>query len=104
MYPFTDINALLYMSSIALGSFATAAPLCSNTTAIAGGGPLNSGVLTVISAGAIKELQLAHFFENLEASFFGTSLTEITKWGINEYPNDAINIINKITAMSILPL
>jgi len=56
MYPFMDINALLYMSSIALGSFATTTPLYSNTTAIVGSGPLNSRVLTVISAGAIKEL------------------------------------------------
>ena len=104
MYPFTDINALLYMTSIALGSFATAAPLCSNTTAIAGGGPPNSGVPTIISAGAIKELQLAHFLENLEASFFNTGLTEITKWGTNEYPNDAIDVVSKIAAVSILPL
>ena len=51
-----DINALLYITSIALESFATVAPLYSNTTAIAGSGPPNSGVLTVISAGAIKEL------------------------------------------------
>jgi len=52
------------MSSITLRSFATAAPLYSNTTAIVGGGLPNSRVLTVISAGAIKELQLAHFFKN----------------------------------------
>ena len=44
------------MTSIALGSFATMAPLYSNTTAIAGGGPLNSRVPTIISAGVIKEL------------------------------------------------
>ena len=79
MYLFTDINALLYISSIALGSFATAAPLCSETIDTAGGGPPNSGVLTVISAGAIKELQLAYFLENLEVLFFNTSLTDIIK-------------------------
>ncbi len=104
MYPLIDINALLYMSFITLGSFTTAAPLYSNTIAIVGGGPLNSGVLTVISTGAIKELQLAHFFENLEASFFNTSLMEIIKWGINKYPNNTIDIVNKITTISILPL
>ena len=79
MYPFTDINTLFYMTSIALGSFTTTAPFYSNTTAIAGSGPPNSRVPTIISAGTIKELQLAHFLENLEASFFNTSLTEITK-------------------------
>jgi len=79
MYPFTDINTLLYIFSIALGSFTTAAPLYSNTTAIVNGSPPNSGVLTIISAGAIKELQLSHFLEILEASFFSTSLIEITK-------------------------
>jgi len=56
MYPFTDINALLYITSIALESFTTIAPLCFNTTAIVGSSPPNSGVLTIISTGAIKEL------------------------------------------------
>ena len=74
-----DINALLYMTSIALESFTTIAPLYSNTIAIADSGPPNSRVLTVISAGAIKELQLAHFLENFKASFFNTSLAEIIK-------------------------
>ena len=74
-----DINTLLYITSIALESFATAAPLYSNTTAIVGSGPPNSRVLTVISAGAIKELQLAHFLENFKASFFNTGLVEIIK-------------------------
>ena len=44
------------MSSIALRSFATTAPLYSNTIAIAGSSLLNSRVPTIISAGAIKEL------------------------------------------------
>ena len=80
------------------------APLYFNTIAIVNSSPPNSGVLTVISAGAIKELQLAHFLENLKVFFFNTSLTEITKWGINKYPNDAINVISKIAAISILLL
>jgi len=44
------------MTSIALGSFATTAPLYSNTIAIVGGSLPNSRVLIIISAGAIKEL------------------------------------------------
>jgi len=44
------------MTSIALGSFTTAAPLYSNTIAIVGGSPLNSRVPTIISTGTIKEL------------------------------------------------
>ena len=44
------------MTSIALGSFTTVAPLYSNTIAIVGSSPPNSRVLTIISTGAIKEL------------------------------------------------
>ena len=90
------------MSSIALRSFATAAPLCSETIDTAGGGPPNSRVPTVISAGAIKELQLAYFLENLEVLFFNTSLMDIIKWGTSEYYNDTIEIVTKIAAVSIL--
>ena len=74
-----DINTLLYISSIALGSFITATPLCFKTIDTASSSLLNSKVLTVISAGTIKELQLVYFFKNLEVSFFNTSLTDITK-------------------------
>jgi hypothetical protein len=56
MYLFMDINTLLYISFIALGSFATIAPLYFKTIDMANSGPPNSGILTVISAGAIKEL------------------------------------------------
>ena len=56
-----DINTLLYITSIALGSFTTAVPLYSNTIAIVDSSPPNSRVLTIISADAIKELQLAYF-------------------------------------------
>ena len=102
IYLFTDINALLYISSIALGSFAITAPLCSKTIDTAGSGPPNSRIPTVISAGAIKELQLAYFLENLEVLFFNTSLTDITKWGTSEYHNNTIEIVTKIAAVSIL--
>ena len=51
-----DINALLYISSIALGSFATTAPLYSRTIDTASSSPPNSRILTIISAGTIKEL------------------------------------------------
>jgi hypothetical protein len=97
-----DINTLLYIFFIVLGSFATAAPLCSKTMDIASSGPPNSGILTIISASVIKELQLAYFLENLEASFFNTSLINITKWGINEYNNNTIEIVTKIAAVSVL--
>ena len=99
-----DINAFLYIFSIALGSFATAAFLCSETIDIVSSGPPNSGILTVISTGAIKEFQLAYFLENLEVSFFNIGLIDIIKWGISKYYNNTIEIVTKIVAVSILSL
>ena len=97
-----DINAFLYISSIALGSFTTAVLLYFKTIDMAGGSPPNSRIPTVISAGVIKELQLVYFLENLEVSFFNTSLIDITKWGTSKYYNNTIKIVTKIAAVSIL--
>jgi hypothetical protein len=58
----------------------------------------------VISTDAIKELQLAFFLENLEASFFTVGLTNITGWGTDGYPNDAIQVVSKVAAVSVLIL
>ncbi|KAF2176533.1 hypothetical protein K469DRAFT_606843 [Zopfia rhizophila CBS 207.26] len=98
MYFLTDISALFYASSFTVGGIAAAAPLCSETVDTAGGGPPNSVMPTAISAGAIKELQLAHFLENMEASFFNAGLTNITEWGTTGLPNDTIEVISKIAA------
>lgn len=100
MYFLTEISALLYASSFTVGGIAAAAPLCSETVDTAGGGPPNSGMPIVISAGAIRELQLAHFLENMEASFFNVGLTNITEWGASGLPNDTIEVVGKIAAVS----
>ncbi|KAF2788131.1 hypothetical protein K505DRAFT_353408 [Melanomma pulvis-pyrius CBS 109.77] len=76
MYFLTDISALLYAISFTVGGIAAAAPLCSETIDKAGGGPPNSVVPTVISASAVKDLQLAP----------------------TELPNDTIEVISKIAA------
>jgi hypothetical protein len=96
-------TALLYVFSIAVGGLVAAVPICSNTTDIAGGSLPNSAKPTMISASAVKDLQLALFLENLETSFFLAGLTNITQWGTNGYPNDTIEIVDKITAVSVLP-
>jgi hypothetical protein len=54
MYSFADMNALIWISSIAIG-LAAAAPLCSNVINIAGGGLLNSG-RPLLSPAAVKLL------------------------------------------------
>jgi len=46
---------------------------------MAGGGPPNRGIITMISAGTIRELQLAQFLENLEVLLYKTSLTDIIR-------------------------
>ena len=53
-----------------------------------------------ISASAVKDFQLALFLENLEVSFFQAGLADITKWGANRYPNDTIEIVTKVAAVS----
>jgi len=103
LFPFIIIiimYSLLWMSFIALGSFAAAAPLCSNITDVAGGGlPAGSKPL-LISPAAVKDFQLALFLENLEASFFSSGLANITKWGTDRYPNNTIEIVEKVIVVS----
>jgi hypothetical protein len=93
-------SALLYVSSIAVGSLVAAAPLCSNVTDTAGGGLPNFAKPTMISASAVKDLQLALFLENLETTYFLTGVGNITKWGVRGYRNDTVGIVSKIAAVS----
>ncbi len=87
--------------SMTLINFSAASPLCCNITGKAGGGTPNSGFPTLISENAIKEFQLMLFLENLEASLFATGLANITSWGANGYPNDTVEIIGKVAAVSV---
>jgi hypothetical protein len=100
MYFITAISPLLYASTFAVGSIATAAPPCSESIDAAGGGPPNNGMPTVISASAIKDLQLANFLENIEVAFFNASLANLTEWGISRFPNYTIEVVRKIAAVS----
>jgi hypothetical protein len=50
------ISALLYVSSITVGSLVVAVPLCSNVIDIVGGSLLNSAKLIMISISAVKDL------------------------------------------------
>jgi hypothetical protein len=99
MHSFADMKALICVSSIAIGLVA-AAPLCSNVTNVAGGGLPNSGRPLLLSPAAVKDLQLALFLENLEFSYFSSGLSNITKWGTNGYPNDTIEIVSQVAAVS----
>jgi hypothetical protein len=72
------MGALLYASSVLVGSLVAAAPLCNNITDIAGGSLPYIDKPSSISTSAVKDFQLALFLENLEASFFQTGLTNIT--------------------------
>jgi hypothetical protein len=49
-------------------------------------------------------LQLALFLENLETSYFLTGLTNITRWGLRVYPNDTVEIVSKVAAVTVLLL
>lgn len=97
-----DISTLLYASSFMMEGIAAAASLCSETMDKAGGGPLNSDMPTVISAGATKELQLAYFLENMKVSFLNAGLANFTEWGTGGFPNDTFEVVSKIAAVSNL--
>ena len=96
------MNGLLYASSIVVGSLVAAAPLCNNTINVAGGSLPDIGMPPSISASAVKDFQLALFLENLEVSFFQAGLANITKWGAYGYPNDTIEVVTKVAAVSAL--
>ena len=100
MYSFTCFASVLSAFIPALASFTAAAPLCSDTINTAGGGPPNSGDPMLISPNAVKEFQLALFLENLEYFYFQTGLQNASQWGINGYPNDTVEILGKIAAVS----
>ncbi|KAI9772443.1 MAG: hypothetical protein M1840_000646 [Geoglossum simile] len=87
-----------FIQFVTLGSFAIAAPLCSNITRTAGGGLPAISTPALFSADARKGFQLALFLENLEFSFFNTGLMQITTWGTNQYPNDTTKVIRKVAA------
>jgi hypothetical protein len=96
------MGGLLYASAIVIGSFVAAAPLCNETIDVAGGSLPDIGKLSSISTSAVKGFQLALFLENLEASFFQTGLTNITEWSIDGYPNDTIEVVTGVAAVSCL--
>jgi hypothetical protein len=102
MHSPVTMGGLLYASAIVIGSFVAAAPLCNNTTAAAGGSLPDIGKPSSISTSAVKGFQLALFLENLEVSFFQTGMTNITEWSTNGYPNDTIEVINSVAAVSCL--
>jgi hypothetical protein len=97
MYSFTYFLSAFIPS---LAGFAAAAPFCSDIINTAGGGPPNSGDPILISANAVKEFQLALFLENLESFYFQTGLQNVSQWGTNGYPNDTVEILSKIVAVS----
>ncbi|KKY22686.1 putative sexual development protein [Phaeomoniella chlamydospora] len=95
------LNAYLCASVIALANLAAGAP-CSETVAIAGGGPPDSEIPAVLSTNAAKELQLALFLENLEVSFFNMGLTNFTESNANGYPNDTLQVVKKVAAQEVV--
>jgi hypothetical protein len=97
------MNTLLYISFIALGNLVTAMP-CSQVRATAGGGPPNGQIPTMVSKNAIKELQLAHFLENLKVSFFNVGLINLMNWGTDGFSNDTVETVKKVAAVSILSI
>lgn len=101
-HSFADMKSLICVSSITIG-LAAAAPLCSNVTNVAGGGLPNSGRPLLLSPAAVKDFQLALFLENLEASYFSSGLSNITKWGTDGYPNDTVEVVSKVAAVSDFP-
>jgi len=102
MHSPVTMSGLLYASAIVVGSFVAAAPLCNSTTAAAGGSLPDISKPSSISTSAVKGFQLALFLENLEVSFFQTGLTNITKWSTNGYPNDTIEVVTGVAAVSDL--
>jgi hypothetical protein len=94
------MGRLLYTSSIVVGSLVAAAPLCNDTADVAGGSLPDIDLPPSISASAVKDFQLALFLENLEVSFFQAGLANITKWSATGYPNDTIEVVTKVAAVS----
>ena len=88
------------ISLIALREFAAATPLRPETTYTAGGPAQVGEIPTVISAGATRQLQLAHFLENLKFQFFNASLGNLTYWNTTGYSPDLVEVVNKTTAVS----
>jgi hypothetical protein len=97
------MNTLFYVSLIALGSLVTAMP-CSQIRVTAGGGPPNGQIPNTVSTNAIKELQLAHFLENLKVSFFNVGLINLMSWGTNGYSNGTVETVRKVAAVSVLSI
>src|SRR4051794_32508497 len=92
------IQTLIFIF-ISLAALTNCTP-CPQTEGIAGGGPPNSALPSQISRNGIKNIQLAQFIENMEASFFSTGSLNISDWGSDGYSNSSIDTINRIAAVS----
>ena len=97
---FSNTHFILYALPTILVGLTGAAPLGPEVVDTAGGSPPNSKLPAIVTAAAIKELQLALFLENLEAAFFKKGVSNITKWGATEFPNDTLKLINRTAAVS----
>lgn len=91
-----------FLSILTRMTTTAAAPLCSDTVRTAGGGIPDGNDHPTLSAEAVKEFQLALFLENLEAFYFQSGLQNISTWGMTGYPNDTIEVLSKIVAVSRL--
>jgi hypothetical protein len=94
-----QIQTLTFICLAAL----TSCTVCSQTKSLAGGGLPNGALPAEVSRSGIKDIQLAQFLENLEASFFSAGSANISKWGTGGYPNNSIDIIEQISAVSAIP-
>ena len=100
MHSFAYFTSVLSAFIPAWAGFAAAAPLCSDTINRSGGVPPNSGDPILISANAVKEFQLVLFLENLESFYFQTGLQNVSQWGTNGYPNNTVETLGIIAAVS----
>jgi hypothetical protein len=100
MHSPVTINRLLYASSLVVGSLVAAALLCNNTTDVAGGSSPDFDMPSSILTSAVKDFQFALFLENLELLFFKAGVVNLIKWSAKGYPNDTIEVVTKVAAVS----
>ncbi|MCJ1416159.1 hypothetical protein MMC32_002494 [Xylographa parallela] len=77
---------------------ATQIYISTEVVSIAGGGVPNIPLPSALSTSTLNDIQVANFLENLESAFFRAAVVNITAWGTTGFPDDTLDIIQRIAA------
>ncbi|KAI9798988.1 MAG: hypothetical protein M1833_004341 [Piccolia ochrophora] len=87
-----------------VSSRAAPPPLTPEIIQQAGGGLINQPPPQTLSAPTLDLVQLAQFISNEKLAYFDFGIENIPKWGLGDFPNNTLEIIQSFRAQAIVDL